>query len=91
MKLGNSFIYVKYIHELGLSALKHGDYKEVVSLVYKWKKGMIFFLKLCKFHSISLYTRHWLGVKSAELYKSWILTSLPSRGDDMYTKNYNPR
>lgn len=50
-----------------------------------------FFKKLCKFHNISLYTRHWLDVKSAELYKSWILTSLPSRGDDMYTKNYNPR
>lgn len=25
------------MHELGLSALKHGDYKEVVSLVYKRK------------------------------------------------------
>lgn len=42
MKLENSFIYVEYMHELGLSALKHGDYKKLVSLVYKWKKEMIF-------------------------------------------------
>lgn len=40
MKLVNSFIYVEYMHELGLSALKHGDYKKVF-LVYEWKKGMI--------------------------------------------------
>lgn len=67
MKLINHFTYVEYVHELGLSALKHGDYKEVVSLVYKWKKWDDFFKKLCKFHSISLYKRHWLGVQSTEL------------------------
>lgn len=54
MQWAYSFTYLRYIHELGLSALKRSEYKEVFYLGgYISGRNGWYFKKLFKFHSIS--------------------------------------